>query len=191
MSEKGGALPPALGSEIHSPFGQVSPVQVAFWFAVQTRSRHEKKVCVELKRKGLHSFLPLHREKRHWSDRQKWIELPLFSNYVFVRMTEDAELRTRVLRTMGVVRFAGAPGHGTPIPDEQIADLQAILNQRIPLMPHPYLNPGEKVRICGGALDGLRGVLVAVKDTRRFVVSVDLIQRSVAIQLDGFEVERV
>src|SRR5208283_569998 len=114
-------------SDTPSATGRVFPqAEGFFWFAVQTRSRHEKKVSVELKEKGLHSFLPVQRQRRKWSDRQKWIELPLFSNYVFVRMTEDPELRTRVLRTVGVVRFAGAPGHGTPIPNEQIKDLQAI-----------------------------------------------------------------
>ncbi len=161
------------------------------WFAVQTKPRHEKKVSAELTQKGLRSFLPIHRERRQWNDRQKWIELPLFSHYVFVRLAEDTELRTRVLRTMGVVRFAGAPGRGTAIPDEQIENLQAIVDQRMPLALHPYINIGEKVRICGGALNGIEGVLVAIKDGRRLVVSVDLIQKSVAIQLDGFEVERV
>jgi len=165
-------------------------VEDSFWFAVQTKPRHEKKVSAELAEKGLRSFLPLHREKRQWSDRQKWVELPLFSNYVFVRMAEDTELRTRVMRTTGVVRFVGAPGHGTPIPEEQIEGLQAIVEQRIPLTPHSYINVGERVRICGGALNGVEGVLVAIKDDRRLVVSVELIRRSVAIQLDGFVVER-
>jgi transcription antitermination factor NusG len=191
VTEKGGALPPAILSDKQSSTGRALEVERAFWFAVQTRPHHEKKVSAELTQKGLHSFLPVQRQRRQWSDRQKWIELPLFSNYVFVRMAEDPELRTRVLRTMGVVRFAGAPGHGTSIPDEQIHNLQTIVNQRIPLMPHSYINVGEKVRICGGALHGMEGVLVAIRDGRRFVVSVDLIQRSVAIQLEGFEVERV
>lgn len=169
----------------------VLQVENSFWFAVQTRPRHEKKVSVELLEKGLLSFLPLQRQQRQWSDRQKWIELPLFSNYVFVRMGGDAEQRTRVLRTMGVVRFAGASGHGTPIPEVQIEDLRAIVKRRIPMAPHAFVNVGEKVRIRGGALNGIEGVLMAIKDNRRLVVSVDLIQKSVAIQLDGFEVERV
>jgi len=169
----------------------VPQVECSSWFAVQTKPRHEKKVSVELSEKGLQSFLPVQRQRRQWSDRQKWIDLPLFSNYVFVRLAAGMEPRTRVLRTLGVVRFAGATGHGTPIPEEQIDSLQAIVSQRIPLAPHSYINVGEKVRICGGALEGLEGLLVAIKDDRRLVVSVDLIQRSVAIQLEGFEVERV
>lgn len=160
------------------------------WFAIQTKPRHEKKVSLELLEKGLHSFLPLHRTRRRWSDRHKWVDLPLFSQYVFVRMAPGAEVRARVLHTVGVVRLAGAPGHGTPVPDEQIASLHALVEQRIPLMPHFYINVGERVRICGGALNGVEGVLIAIKNDRRLVVSVELIRRSIAIQLDGFEVER-
>ena len=191
MTEKGGAVSTAVLSDKQPSTSCVLQVENSFWFAVQTRPRHEKKVSVELLEKGLLSFLPLQRQQRQWSDRQKWIELPLFSNYVFVRMGGDAEQRTRVLRTMGVVRFAGASGHGTPIPEVQIEDLRAIVKRRIPMAPHAFVNVGEKVRIRGGALNGIEGVLMAIKDNRRLVVSVDLIQKSVAIQLDGFEVERV
>src|SRR5215467_1551262 len=112
------------------------------WFAVQTKPRHEKKVSLELVEKGLHSFLPLQRTRRRWSDRYKWVELPLFSQYVFVRMALDTEVRARVLRTVGVVRFAGAPGRGTPVPDEQIETLQAMVERRISLAPHSYINVG-------------------------------------------------
>jgi transcription termination/antitermination protein NusG len=161
------------------------------WFAVQTRPRHEKKVNLGLQDKGIQSFLPFHREKRRWSDRQQWIEWPLFSHYVFVRIPLTAESRVRVLRTSGVVRFAGAPGGGTPVPDEQIENLQVIVAQRIPLVPHEFIKIGERVRIRGGALNGIEGVLAAIKNDRSLVVSVDLIQKSVAIRIDGFELDRI
>ena len=161
------------------------------WFAVQTRPRHEKKVSLGLKEKGIHSFLPLRREKRQWSDRWQWIELPLFSNYVFAQIPATAESRVGVLRTSGVLRFAGVPGCGTPIPDEQIENLQAIVGQRIQLAPHEFIKVGERVRIRGGALNGIEGILTAIKNDRSLVVSVSLIQKSVAIRIDGFEVERV
>lgn len=173
-----------------TPSGGAMPFEDSSWFAVQTKPRHEKRVNLELAEKGLLSFLPLHRERRCWSDRYKWVELPLFSQYVFVRMTAGAEIRTRVLRTFGVVRLAGAPGRGTPVPEEQISSLQTMVERRIPMTPHSHINIGERVRIRGGALNGIEGVLVSIKDVRRLVVSVDLIQRSVAVQLDGFEVER-
>jgi transcriptional antiterminator NusG len=159
------------------------------WFAVQTRPRHEKKVNLDLREKGIHSFLPLHREKRHWSDRQRWIELPLFSHYVFVRIPTTVESRTRVLQTRGIVQFVGAPGRGTPIPDQQIENLQAIAEHRIPATSHEFLRVGKRVRIRGGALNGIEGLLEAIKNDRSLVVSVDLIQKSVAIRIDGFEVE--
>ena len=160
-----------------------------FWFALQTRPRHEKKVNVDLSEKGIESFLPLRREKRRWSDRQQWVETPLFSHYVFVRIPISVESRARVLQTTGVVQFAGAPGRGTPIPEEQIATLQTIVSQRVPIMAHEYLRVGQRVRIYGGALDGIEGVLSAIQNDRTLVVSVDLIQKSVAIRIDGFEVE--
>jgi transcription termination/antitermination protein NusG len=161
------------------------------WFAVQTRPRHEKKVSLGLKEKGIHSFLPLRRERRQWSDRQQWIELPLFSHYVFVHIPVTAESRVTVLRTSGVLRFAGMPGCGTPVPDEQVENLQAIMDQRIPLAPHEFIKVGERVRIRGGALNGIEGILAAIKNDKSLVVSVDLIEKSVAIRIDGFEVERV
>lgn len=161
------------------------------WFAVQTRPRHEKKVSQGLKEKGIHSFLPFRREKRQWSDRQQWVEFPLFSQYVFVQIPVTQESRVNVLRTSGVLRFAGMPGCGTPVPDEQIENLRVITEQRIPLAPHEFVKVGDKVRIRGGALNGVEGILAAVKNDKSFVVSVDLIQKSVAIRIDGFEVERV
>jgi len=166
-------------------------VDDAAWFAVQTRPRHEKKVSLGLQEKGVHCFLPLYREKRQWSDRYQWVELPLFSHYVFVRIARTAEQRVPVLRTSGVLQFAGSSGHGTPIPDEQIENLKAIANQRRPMAPHQYHKVGERVRIRGGALHGIEGVLVAIKNDKSLVVSVDLIQRSVVIRIDGLELERV
>lgn len=162
-----------------------------YWFAVQTRPRHEKRVSLGLKEKGLHSFLPVRQERRQWSDRRKWVDLPLFSQYVFVRIAESAEQRTHVLRTSGVVRFAGAVGHGTPIPDEQIENLQAIANQRISCAPHEFISVGERVRIRSGALNGIEGILTAIKNDRSLVISVDLIQKSIAIRIDGFDIERI
>jgi transcription antitermination factor NusG len=179
------------GSEEWRTQGVARRPENASWFAVQTRPRHEKKVSQGLKDKGIQSFLPLRREKRQWSDRQQWIELPLFTHYVFARIPVTAESRVSVLRTSGVLRFAGVPGCGTPVPDEQIENLQAIVDQRIPTSTHEFINVGERVRIRGGALNGIEGILAAIKNDRSLIVSVDLIQKSVALRIDGFEVERV
>ena len=193
-TEKGGAL--STGS-ISTAAQQARPESVSaqseecFWFAVQTRPRHEKKVNSNLSEKGIHGFLPLRKERKRWSDRHQWVELPLFSQYVFVRIPMSLEFRARVLQTAGVVQFAGAPGRGTPIPEAQIASLQTIVSQRVPIRAHEYLRVGERVRIYGGALDGIEGVLTAIQNEKTLVVSVDLIQKSVAIRIDGLEVERV
>jgi transcription antitermination factor NusG len=99
-----------------------------------------------------------------------------------------AESRVRVLRTSGVLRFAGAAGSGTPVPNEQIENLRAIVDRRIPLAPHEFIKVGERVRIHGGALNGIVGVIAAIKNDKSLVVSADLIQKSIAIRIDGFEV---
>jgi transcription antitermination factor NusG len=193
VTQKGGAMSLALsGSDSERFASQGLRVLSAdsSWFAAQTKPRHEKKVSVGLQEKGIHSFLPLHREKRKWSDRQQWIEVPLFSHYVFVRIPLTDETRVRVLQTSGVVQLAGAAGRGTPIPNGQIENLQAIVQHQVAMTPHAFINVGERVRIRGGALNGLEGVLAAIKDDKSLIVSVDLIQKSVAIRIDGFEIER-
>ena len=194
MTQSGGALSLSILSiapEESRTGGVGTQPENSSWFAVQTRPRHEKKVSLGLREKGIKSFLPLRREKRQWSDRQQWIELPLFSHYVFARIPMTAESRVSVLRTSGVLRFAGVPGCGTPVPDEQIENLQEIVDQRIPLASHEFIKVGERVRIRGGALNGIEGILAEIKNDRSLVLSVDLIEKSVAIRIDGFEVERV
>jgi len=172
------------------PSTSAEPATMAsHWFAVQTRPRHEKKANLGLLERGIHNFLPLHRERRRWSDRHQWIELPLFSQYLFVRVPTSAESRVRVLQTPGVVQFVGSPGRGTPIPDEQIESLQAVAAQRMTMTPHESLRVGKRVRIRGGALDGVEGILSAIRNDRTLILSVDLIQKSVAIRIDGFDVE--
>jgi transcription antitermination factor NusG len=192
VSEDGGAvslsIPGIVHEKILSSIGGVATPE-HLWFAVQTRPRHEKKVNSSFHEKGIDSFLPLHREKRRWSDRSRWVELPMFSQYLFVRIPVSAEVRTRVLQTSGVVQFVGTDGRGTPIPDEQINALYTIVFRKIPTKPHEFLRVGERVRICGGVLEGLEGILSAIRNDKTLVVSVDLIQKSVAVQIDGFEVE--
>ena len=159
------------------------------WYAVQTRSRHEKKVAVELSDRGVHIFLPLLSQVHRWSDRNKQVEVPLFPGYVFVRTLAAPEARVSVLRTPGVANFVGSHGKGTSIPDKQIEDIQAILNHKVPVATHPFLSINQRVRIRGGSLDGVEGVLVGMNADLSLVVSVDLIQRAVAIRVSGYEVE--
>lgn len=193
MTEKGGALSLGITNALyeHALSRGTLPEEPSFWFAVQTRPRHEKKVNSKLREKGIRSFLPLHCERRRWSDRYQLVELPMFSQYLFVKLLPTVESRLRVLQTAGVVQFVGATGCGTPVPNEQIESLHAIVSHGVPTAPHEFLRVGERVRIRSGALDGIEGILSAIRNDKSLVVSVDLIQKSVAIRIDGFAVERV
>lgn len=194
MTKKGGALSLQISGALREKtFSGMTGVPEAesCWFAVQTRPRHEKKVSSGLTDKGIQNFLPLHRERRRWSDRYQWVESPLFSQYLFVHLPMSSESRVRVLQTAGVVQFVGALGRGTPIPDEQVENLRTIVAQRIPIRVHEFLRVGERVRIRGGALEGIEGILSEIKNDKSLVISVDLIEKSLAIRIDGFEVEPV
>lgn len=168
-----------------------APAHEALWYAVQTSPRYEKKIVSELCKKGVESFLPLCPEKHRWSDREKVVEVPLFPQYVFVRITGDTTTRISVLRTPGVNCFVGARGIGVTIPESQIAAVQSVLEQRLSATPHSFLNAGQRVRIRGGSLDGVEGILLGLKGAETLVISVDLIQRSLTISVKGFTVEPV
>ena len=174
-----------------------SPVPVAEvaqskWYAVQTRARHEKVVAERLQEQGLTAFLPLIATVHRWSDRQKKVELPLFSCYVFVRMfLENNEQRLRVYRANGVFGIVGVRGEGTPIPDEQIQAVRTLISEKLPWSFHPFLKIGQRVRIRGGSMDGVEGDLVARNGDRTLVVSIDAIQRSLAVRIEGYDVEAV
>lgn len=161
------------------------------WFAVRTRSRHEKKVAEEIHDKGICSFLPLMTEVRNWSDRKKEVQLPLFSGYVFVQTDGCPRVRLSVLQTPGVAGFVGGQGRGTPIPDKQIDDIRAILDRSVPFEVCPFIAINERVRIRGGSLDGVEGTLVAKNADHSLMVSIELIQRSVSVRVSGYELEKV
>jgi transcription antitermination factor NusG len=161
------------------------------WYAVRTRSRHEKLVAKQLENQGIESFLPIVTETRNWSDRRKQVETPLFSGYTFLRMIASSEDRVRVLRTQGVVSFVGVHGTGIPIPDHQIENIRTLVASRVPYEERPFLQIGQRVRVRGGALDGVQGVLVAENGDRSLVISVEPIQRSLCVRVAGYEVEAV
>ena len=159
------------------------------WYAVHTRARHEKLVAERLQERGLATFLPLVRETHRWSDRKKTVELPLFSCYAFVRMVPSPEERLKVCQTNGVLQIVGPRGEATPVPDEQIDAVRILLNEHLPWSEHPFLKIGQRVRIRGGAMDGVEGILLARNGDRTLVVSVDVIQRSLAVRIEGYHVE--
>jgi len=155
------------------------------WFALRVRPRCEKVVADALAGKGYEQFLPLHLERRRWSDRVASVELPLFPGYVFCRF--DAQHRLPILITPGVVAVVGAAKRPEPVDDGEIASLRILVASQLQLEPWPYLHVGQRVQIVGGPLAGAEGVLLAVRkphrDERRLVVSVALLQRSVAVEI--------
>lgn len=167
---------PQAGSECH-------------WFALETRARHEKKVLALLEAKGVETFLPLLAQLHRWSDRKKLVRVPLFPGYLFVRHDGTAEARRRALETRGLVGFVGNGGKGLPIPDKQIQDIQTVLASHAPCALFPFLRAGQRVRIRGGCLDGIEGILVARNEDRSLVISVEPILQSVAIRIEGYEIE--
>lgn len=115
----------------------------------------------------------------------------MFSCYAFVRIAQTAEERLKVLRIPGVLAFVGSERQGTPIPDEQIESLQTAIREKIPCVAHPYIRIGQRVRIRGGSLDGTQGILVGQGSEQSVVVSVELLHRSVAIRVEGYDIELV
>jgi len=159
------------------------------WYALHTRARHEKKIDANLQHAGISTFLPLVKETRRWSDRRKTVDLPLFPCYVFVNMPLTPELRLAVLRTPGVLAFVGKSGEATPISEQEIDQVHTVLTQKVPFGPSPFLKAGQRVRVRGGALDGMEGILSSQKGQTMLIISVEPIQRSIAVSVSGYEFE--
>jgi transcription antitermination factor NusG len=159
------------------------------WFAIHTYARHEKVVAQEVRELGMSSFLPLVKQVRQWSDRRKVVEFPIFGCYVFVKLSPTHEQRLKVLRINGVLRFVGIHGAGIPIPEEQIDAIRVLIEEQLPVCSHPFLKLGQRVRIRSGALSGVEGILISRNGERTLVVSVDAIQRSLSVQISGYDVE--
>jgi transcription antitermination factor NusG len=161
------------------------------WYALHTRSRHERVVENRLQQQGIGTFCPVVSEIHRWSDRRKKVEVPLFSCYVFVNMAMTPEERTKIFRVEGILGFVGVRGQGLPIPSEQIEAVRAIVEQQIPWSSFPYLKIGQRIRVRGGALDGVEGIFLSRGSEDTLVVSVDAVQRSLAVRISGYDVEPV
>lgn len=175
-----------------APLGEQTASRAALnqgcWYAVQTRARHEKKVAAELQEKNISAYLPLMAQVHHWSDRRKIVHVPVFPGYLFVRTELEPRIRLSVLQIWGVLGFVGSQREILPIPDCEIEDIQDLVNKKIPLTPYPFLKVGQRVRVRGGALDGLEGILVT-NGEKRLVISVGTINRSLSIAIEGYDVE--
>jgi transcription antitermination factor NusG len=170
------------------PFAKPSVVS-ANWFAVYVTSQHEKRVAFHFAQRQIEHFLPLYSARRRWKNGCTMnLALPLFSNYVFVRI--EAAKRTRVLEVPGVLSLVGFGRTLTPLSDLEIAGLRSLVEQG-KAEPHPYLVVGERVRIVAGSMAGSEGVLIRKKNNFRMVFALDAIMQCVAVEVDAADLEPV
>ena len=152
------------------------------WFALRVKSRSEKIVAMIARNKGFEEFLPLYQSRRRWSDRFKSVELPLFPGYVFCRL--NPEFRLPLLTIPGVLSFVGIGKIPVPIDEAEIAAIQTAVRAGLSAEPYPFLEVGQRVRVAEGPLAGVEGSLVEVRKQQRLVVSVSMLKRSVAVEID-------
>jgi len=151
------------------------------WFALVTRPRHEKVATEALNAKGLETFLPFVRRHHQYGRRSREFDVPMFPGYLFCRF--DVLHRLPVITTPGIVRVVGAGGSPIPVRDAEVTSLQIATRERIPALPHPFLQEGARVAITQGPLAGMEGIVVKEKDPMRIVVSISLLQRSVLLEI--------
>jgi transcription antitermination factor NusG len=160
----------------------------AQWYAVYTWSRQEKFVAEHLKHRSIEYFLPLYDAVHRWKDRYMRLQLPLFPGYLFVRI--PLAERVKVLQVAAVVHIVGAGGRPLPLPQAEIEIIRTFV-QRVKAEPYPYLAKGSRVRVRSGPLQGLEGVVVRHNGKLRIVISIELIMRSVALEVDARDLEPV
>lgn len=159
------------------------------WFAAYTSANHEKRVSQQLTVRAVEHFLPVYSSVRRWKDRRVILEMPLFPGYVFVRLAFCDRLR--VLQVPGVARLVGFDGAPAVILDSEIESLRGGLAAGARVTPHPYLRAGRRVEVKSGPMAGTQGILLKRKRGARLIVSIELIQRSVAVEVDESAVEPV
>jgi transcription antitermination factor NusG len=165
----------------------IVPPQELHWYAVQTFARHEKRVHQRFVERSVESFLPLYETINRWKDRKVRVQLPLFPGYIFVHL--DLAERLNVLQIAGVARLVNFGGIAVPVPTAEIESLRAGLIRGLRAEPHPYLKVGRRAHVKSGPLQGLVGILLKKKNQERFIISLDLIKRSLAVEVDALELE--
>jgi transcription antitermination factor NusG len=161
----------------------VSDISCCSWFALNTRFRYEEYVAKQLSGKGYETFLPVYQCRRRWSDRVKNVELPLFPGYLFCRF--DSMNRLPILTTPGMIQIVGFGKTPVPVPDTEIAAIQAVTIGNLTREPWPYLQVGQRVKVECGPMRGVEGILLNIKGSHRLVLSVTLLQRSVAVEVNS------
>jgi transcriptional antiterminator NusG len=157
------------------------------WYAAYTSANHEKRVAEQLRVRSVSHFLPLYASVRQWKDRRVTLQLPLFPGYVFVRTAMRDRLQ--VQQVPGVAKLVGSNGLPTAISEDEIELLRASLDNGVRAEPHPFLTVGRRVRVMTGPMAGLQGILKRRKGLARLVVSVELIQRAMSVEIDEADVQ--
>jgi transcription antitermination factor NusG len=164
-------------------------VSASPWYAVYTKHQHEKSACDVLSRQGFEVFLPLYAAAHRWKDRTKTVLLPVFPCYLFLRA--NLERKVDILKTPGVFWLVESGGRACEVPESDINGIRRIVQSSARAEPHPLLKSGEYVRVSRGPLAGLRGILTRMKSNLRLVLSVDLLQKAIAVEVDLSMVELV
>jgi transcription antitermination factor NusG len=159
------------------------------WYALLTRHQHEKTVATALSNKNHAVYLPLYRSVRRWQDRAKQVLLPLFPCYVFIREGMDRQLE--ILKTPGIIHIVSWGGRPAIVPQTQLLAVKQIIESCLHVESHPYLQCGDRVRVKTGPLMGLEGILVRKKGLARLVISMEMLGRSAAVEIDVLNVERI
>ncbi len=159
------------------------------WYAVYTKHQHEKSATNFLTRKGFEVLLPLYRAPHRWKDRVQVVALPVFPCYLFLRTKLERKLE--ILQTPGVFWLVGNGGHASLMPNCEIESIRKITESSEWFEPHPYLKSGDRVRVLSGPLAGVEGILTRIKNRYRVVLSVELLQKAVAVEVDISAVERL
>ena len=177
--------PITIDSEPNSPAGDAVRNEI-LWYAGYTASRHEKRVAEHFAQRGVEHFLPLYEAIHGWNNGRHRVQLPLFPGYIFVRIA--LRDRRRVIEVPGFVRLIGFSGLPVPLPESEIVAMREALAMGIAAQPHPYLTAGSRVEVVRGPFHGMRGILVRRRGKCRFVLSLDLIMRSMAVDVDACDV---
>lgn len=159
------------------------------WYAVCTRHQHEKSAAQILEYKQFEVFLPLYRARRRWQDRVKELSIPLFPGYLFVR--EEPERMLAILTTPGVSSIVSYAGRPAAVPVSEIEDVRRIVQSALRVEPHPFLKCGDWVRVKYGPIAGVEGILLRTKNIARLVLSVEMLGKSAAVEVDATHVERI
>jgi transcription antitermination factor NusG len=166
---------------------EIAPPQ---WFAIQTRYRFEKRVVEQLNYKRCEVYLPVRTEDHRWSDRRQIVTIPLFPGYAFVHIDQSLKARSAVLQTAGLIGFVSFGGSVVAVPAKQIQDLQMLLREKGLFSLHSFVHAGQRVRVRGGCLNGLEGILMQ-HEKGKLLISIESIQRSLAIEIQGYELDLV